>query len=57
MSKTQRECACGRRIVAKKPGGNGFYVPQIDHDLCFKCFQAEVDRNRAKKHEDEACSQ
>jgi len=48
------ECSeCGRPIVAfvirRVSAGKRKITPTLDHDLCQKCWKAELDRNRPKR--------
>jgi hypothetical protein len=47
-------CACGRAIVVRLPSGQGrrnrYARPRDrDHDLCMRCYQAEMDAQAARR--------
>ena len=41
-------CTCGRKVISKV---NGKYkrTRDDDHDMCFKCWNAQQNRERAKR--------
>jgi hypothetical protein len=54
MNKSQRHLcsACGRRIIAFRPGGRTrAFKPDSNHDLCFRCWIALHNRTRHLREE------